>query len=101
MARDAGGQPVTATAAVPEGGGAIFPRYGVVITQPVPGTFVGFDITCPHLGCAVRAVAAGTINCFCHGSRFRIADGTVAGGPAQQPLPRRAITVEDGLISLA
>ena len=72
----------------------------MVITQPAPGVFVGFDSTCPHRGCTVRAVAAGTINCFCHGSRFRITDGSVAGGPAQQPLPRRADRVRDGRISL-
>ena len=78
--------PVTTTDAIPEGGGVIFAAAGVVITQPAPGVFVGFDSTCPHRGCTVRAVAAGTINCFCHGSRFRIADGSVAGGPAEQPL---------------
>jgi len=97
----AGDSVVTTTAAVPEGGGTIFPAVGVVITQPSAGTFVGFDITCPHRGCAVRAIAAGTINCFCHGSRFRISDGSVVGGPAQRPLPRRAIVVQDGLIRLA
>ena len=69
---------------VPVGGGVI--SDGVVVTQPVAGTFAAFDATCPHLGCAVRAIAAGTINCFCHGSRFRIADGSVAGGPALAPL---------------
>jgi Rieske Fe-S protein len=61
---------------------------------------VAFGSTCPHRGCTVRAVAAGTINCFCHGSRFRITDGSVAGGPATEPLPRRPITVRDGMISL-
>jgi Rieske Fe-S protein len=94
------GQPLISTAAVPEGGGVILRDAGVVITQPAAGEFVGFATTCPHLGCSVRAVAAGTINCFCHGSRFRIADGSVAGGPARDPLPRRAITVRDGLIRL-
>ena len=93
--------PVTSTAAIPEGGGAIFPKVGVVITQPEPGVFVGFDTTCPHQGCTVRAVAAGTINCFCHGSRFRITDGSVVGGPSQHPLPRRALIVRDGWITLA
>ena len=92
--------PVTSTAAIPEGGGAIFPKAGVVITQPEPGVFVGFDSTCPHQGCTVRAIAAGTINCFCHGSRFRIADGSVAGGPAEQPLRRRPLVIRDGNIIL-
>src|SRR3954454_1539671 len=91
---------VTTTGSIPEGGGAIFAAAGVVVTQPTPGVFVGFASTCPHRGCTVRAVAAGTINCFCHGSRFRITDGTVVGGPAQQPLPRREIVVRDGWISL-
>ena len=101
MAGDGGGQePVTSTTAIPVGGGVVFADLGVVITQPTPGTFVGFDSTCPHRGCRVRAVAAGTINCFCHGSRFRIADGSVAGGPARQPLVRRSIVIREGEISL-
>lgn len=89
------------TAAIPLGGGAIFPEQGVVVTQPTEGVFVGFSAVCPHRGCTVRAVAAGTINCFCHGSRFRIADGSVAGGPATEPLPRIPIDVADGLVRLA
>jgi Rieske Fe-S protein len=87
-----------AAGSVPVGGGVI--TGGVVVTQPVAGTFAAFDATCPHLGCAVRAIAAGTINCFCHGSRFRITDGSVAGGPAEQPLPGRAITVTGGTITV-
>jgi Rieske Fe-S protein len=89
------------TAAIPVGGGTIFPGHGVVVTQPEAGVFVAFSTTCPHRGCAVRAVAAGTINCFCHGSRFRIGDGSVAGGPAEGPLAPRGIVVCDGTISLA
>jgi Rieske Fe-S protein len=88
------------TAEVPEGGGTILAARGVVVTQPSAGVFVAFSATCPHRGCTVRAVAAGTINCFCHGSRFRITDGSVAGGPATEPLPRVPIVVADGLIEL-
>lgn len=94
------GVPVTTTDAVPVGGGVIVPAHGVVVTQPVAGTFRAFSSTCTHLGCAVRAVAAGTISCFCHGSRFRITDGSVAGGPAPEPLPERRITVVAGSIHL-
>jgi Rieske Fe-S protein len=91
---------ITPAAAVPVGGGAIFAEHGVVVTQPVAGTFVAFSSICPHQRCVVRAVVAGTINCFCHGSRFRITDGAVVGGPAQEPLPRRDIVVADGIIAL-
>ncbi len=92
--------PVTTTDAIPVGGGVVFPAHGVVVTQPSEGEFRAFGATCTHRGCTVRSVVAGTINCLCHGSRFRVADGSVAGGPAPEPLPPRAITVADGVISL-
>ena len=78
----------------------MFAEHGVVVTQPVAGTFVAFSAVCPHRQCTVRAVVAGTINCFCHGSRFRITDGSVAGGPAQEPLTRVGVVVVDGVITL-
>lgn len=81
---------------VPVGGGVIV--GGTVVTQPVAGTFMAFDATCPHRGCAVRAIAAGTVNCFCHGSRFRIADGSVAGGPSPAPLVPLPVTVDGGMV---
>lgn len=84
------------TDSVPVGGGVIVD--GVVVTQPVEGTYVAFDATCPHLGCLVRAIAAGTINCFCHGSRFRVADGSVAGGPAPAPLAGLPVEVDGASI---
>lgn len=92
--------PVASTDDVPLGGGVIVPAHHVVITQPEPGVYRGFDSTCPHRGCTVRAIAAGTINCFCHGSRFRITDGSVAGGPAGSPLRPRPLRVEGGRITL-
>ena len=84
--------------AIPVGGGVIVD--GVVVTQPVAGTFAAFDATCPHLGCAVRAIAAGTVNCFCHGSRFRIADGSVAGGPAKAPLTGLPVEVDGATVRI-
>jgi Rieske Fe-S protein len=98
---DAGAnRPTIPVDVVPEGGGTILAAHGVVVTQPSAGVFAAFSATCTHLGCTVRAVAGGTINCFCHGSRFRITDGSVAGGPAPHPLPRVPIVVADGLIEL-
>jgi len=94
------GEVIGPATAVPVGGGTIFGALGLVVTQPEPGTFVAFDTTCPHRQCAVKAVAAGVINCFCHGSRFRVADGSVAGGPSPEPLSRRAIVVVDGMLQL-
>jgi Rieske Fe-S protein len=91
---------ITRASSVPVGGGVILPGHALVVTQPEAGTFVAFSSVCPHRQCAVKAVAAGTINCFCHGSRFRIADGTVAAGPSPEPLSRVEIVVVDGTIQL-
>ncbi|WP_300008446.1 Rieske (2Fe-2S) protein [Pseudonocardia sp.] len=92
--------PLTTVDAIPVGGGVIFAAERVVVTQPTAGEFVAFDTTCTHRACAVRSVAGGAISCFCHGSRFRIADGSVAGGPAPAPLTPVPITVTDGEIRL-
>ncbi|MGW7411899.1 Rieske (2Fe-2S) protein [Streptomyces sp. NPDC054863] len=93
--------PLAATSDIPVGGGKVFKEEKVVVTQPVAGSFKAFSATCTHQGCSVADVAGGTINCPCHGSKFRVADASVAGGPAPQPLPPRAITVESGSIRLA
>lgn len=92
---------LASTADIPVGGGKVFGNEQVVITQPTPGEFLGFSAVCTHQGCAVADVANGTINCTCHGSKFRIEDGAVANGPANDPLPTRALTIDGDQISLA
>jgi Rieske Fe-S protein len=82
------------TAEVPVGGGKIIPGPNIVLTQPVAGTFKGFSAVCTHQGCIVDAIANGTIDCPCHGSKFSIKDGSVVNGPAPSPLPTVAITVQ-------
>nr|WP_225956210.1 Rieske (2Fe-2S) protein [Amycolatopsis lexingtonensis] len=97
----AGGTELGAAADIPVGGGKVFADKQVVVTQPVAGTFAAFSAVCTHQGCTVDAVADGTINCPCHGSKFKVADGSVANGPAAQPLPKKAVTVTGGKITLA
>jgi Rieske Fe-S protein len=93
--------PLATVADIPVGGGTIFAAEKVVVTQPEAGTIKAFSTTCTHQGCTVSAVAGGTINCPCHGSKFRIADGAVAGGPAKKPLPPVAVDVTGDAITLA
>ncbi|EPH44610.1 Rieske (2Fe-2S) protein [Streptomyces aurantiacus] len=95
------GPELAKTTDIPVGGGKIFGAEKVVVTQPAEGEFKAFSSVCTHQGCAVREVDGGTINCPCHGSRFRVADGSVAGGPAPRPLPPRAIDVRGNSIRLA
>ncbi|MEO3762555.1 Rieske (2Fe-2S) protein [Streptomyces sp. B8F3] len=83
---------------VPEGGGKIFKDQKVVVTQPEPGEFKAFSAVCTHQGCLVSSVEDGTINCACHGSKFAIADGSVAKGPATQPLPAEDVRVDGDVL---
>jgi Rieske Fe-S protein len=92
-----GGGAIAKTADVPVGSGVIVDD--VVITQPAAGEFKGFSSACTHKGCAVNKVADGTIDCPCHGSKFNL-DGSVAKGPATEPLAAKQISVEGDSIVL-
>ncbi|MFJ9041394.1 Rieske (2Fe-2S) protein [Streptomyces sp. NPDC102406] len=88
------------TSDIPVGGGKVFADKKVVVTQPAEGDFKAFSAVCTHQGCSVNEVSGGTINCPCHGSKYRVADASVAGGPAPRPLPPQKITVTGKSISL-
>lgn len=87
---------------VPVGGGTVLKDEKLVVTQPTAGSYRCFTAVCTHQGCLVNKVADGTIDCPCHGSKFKVADGAVAHGPATKPLAEKKITVSPaGEISLA
>ncbi|NUS13819.1 MAG: Rieske (2Fe-2S) protein [Streptomyces sp.] len=96
-----GGNVLGKTSDVPVGGGKVFADQKVVVTQPTAGQFKGFSAVCTHRGCTVGDVSGGTINCPCHGSKFKVADGSVANGPATSPLPAKNVTVSGDDITLA
>jgi nitrite reductase/ring-hydroxylating ferredoxin subunit len=95
------GTALASAADIPVGGGKIFKDAKVVVCQPTQGQFTAFSATCTHRGCLVGSVSGGTINCDCHGSKFKIADGSVANPPADEPLPAKKVNVQDGKITLA
>ena len=87
---------------IPVGGGKIFKEGGgVVVTQPEAGQFKAFSSICTHQSCVVSDVAAGAINCQCHGSAFSAADGSVKNGPATKGLTEKTLKIDGDNISLA
>lgn len=83
-----------AASKVPVGGGAVLEGKGYVVTQPTKGAYKAFSTVCPHAGCNVSAVRDGVIICPCHDSHFKIADGSVAQGPATTGLTAATVTVD-------
>ncbi|MGW6273696.1 Rieske (2Fe-2S) protein [Streptomyces sp. NPDC055060] len=97
----AAGAALAKTSEIPVGGGKIFKKEGVVVTQPTKGEFKAFSNRCTHKQCPVTSVEGGTINCPCHGSKFSITDGSVKASPAPAPLPAAEISVDGDSITLA
>ncbi|MCW2858862.1 MAG: Rieske (2Fe-2S) domain protein [Actinoallomurus sp.] len=88
------------TSDIPVGGGKIYKSEKVVVTQPQQGEYKAFSAVCTHRGCTVGSVSGGKIHCPCHGSAFNVTDGSVANGPAGNPLPSKSVTVQNGELKL-
>jgi nitrite reductase/ring-hydroxylating ferredoxin subunit len=61
-----------------------------VLLTRVAGKVCALENTCTHAGGPLNegAVEDGTVVCPWHGSRFRLRDGAVVGGPATFPQPK-------------
>ncbi len=80
---------------IPVGTLVVLPEQRVYLMRAAAG-FVAMTAVCTHLGCLTRYEAENAvIFCPCHGSRFAT-DGAVVNGPAPRPLPRLALTLENG-----
>ena len=66
------------------------------------GQLRAYDDRCTHAGGPLHEgeVVDGCIECPWHGSRFHLADGTVARTPATVPQPRYSVRVVDGVIEV-
>jgi nitrite reductase/ring-hydroxylating ferredoxin subunit len=91
-----GGSVTVKTTDVPVGGGVVDQAGGVVVVQPTAGAFKAYSAICPHQGCTVGQISGGFIVCPCHGSTFKVSDGSVVQGPAAQGLTPMVATVQGG-----
>jgi Rieske Fe-S protein len=89
------------TSDIPVGGGKIFAKDKIVVTQPTAGDFKAFSSICTHQGCPVTKISDGTIDCTCHGSKYSIKDGSVEDGPAPKPLPEKSVTVTGDTLTVS
>ena len=57
---------------------------------------------CSHRGCLLSdgKVDGEVVECACHGSRFRLEDGSVERGPATQAQPSFDVRESDGRIQV-
>ncbi|OFW05220.1 MAG: hypothetical protein A3I61_10715 [Acidobacteria bacterium RIFCSPLOWO2_02_FULL_68_18] len=82
---------------IPVGTLVVLPEQRVYLMRAAAG-FFAMTAVCTHLGCLTRYEAENNVVfCPCHGSRFA-PDGAVVNGPAPRPLPRLALTLDNGVL---
>jgi nitrite reductase/ring-hydroxylating ferredoxin subunit len=89
------------TSEIPVGGAKIFTAERVLVSQPGKGEFKAFSTICTHEQCVITQLEGDEIECGCHHSRFRVADGSVAKGPANKPLSELKVTVSGNNLSVS
>lgn len=73
---------------------------GVIIANTDGNTWVALSSTCTHNGCTIGYNATqNNFPCPCHGSVFN-ANGSVANGPATQPLKQYTVTREGSILTI-
>jgi len=57
---------------------------------------------CSHRGCSLAdgRIDGDVVECVCHGSRFRLADGGIERGPATGPQPAYEVRERDGRVEV-
>jgi nitrite reductase/ring-hydroxylating ferredoxin subunit/uncharacterized membrane protein len=73
-----------------------------VLLIRLDGELLAIDDRCSHRGGPLHEgkIADGCVSCPWHGSRFRLADGAVAGGPAVRPQRSWQVRTRYGMVQL-
>lgn len=87
------------TKEVPVGGGVLV-RDTKLVVQPKAGTFKAYSAVCPHQGVTVQPPTPGAavMQCPGHNSQFKVADGSLARGPATRGLTAISVKVQKGYV---
>ena len=100
QASGSGGSAIAQESEVAPGSAVTFKDGGkdAVLIHLDDGDFVAYSAVCTHAGCTV-AYQNAQLACPCHGSIFDAANGgEVVSGPAQTPLPKIPVEVQNGEI---
>lgn len=81
---------------VPVGGAKIYAEQRLLVSQPAKGEFKCFSTVCTHAGAVLNKIEKDQSVCPLHGSRFMVATGEVAEGPASRPLEEVPVKAKDG-----
>ena len=100
------GGALATTDEVPVGGGTVFQKEKIVVTQPTEGDFKAFTAVCTHQKCTLAELVEDKVHCNCHGSEFSIATGKNVTGPngsaggSVADLAAKKVSVAGGEISV-
>ncbi|MGG7574550.1 Rieske (2Fe-2S) protein [Streptomyces sirii] len=81
---------------VPVGGAKIYGDQRLLVSQPTKGEFKCFSTVCTHMGAILNKIEKEQGVCPLHGSRFQVATGEVAQGPATRPLEEVPVRIKGG-----
>jgi nitrite reductase/ring-hydroxylating ferredoxin subunit len=71
-----------------------------ILISNIGGNYYGIGDRCSHRGCSLSKgrLEGEVVTCPCHGSKLNVKTGAVVKGPAEEPQPAFAVTVEgDGI----
>lgn len=73
---------------------------GIIVANSDGNNYVALSSICTHQGCTVGySVQNNNFPCPCHGSLFN-SNGSVANGPATQPLKQYSVTREGNVLTI-
>lgn len=73
-----------------------------IVLARTENSYVAFDDRCTHRGGSLAggSMTCGTVHCPWHGSQFKVSDGSVAAGPAEEKIKVYEVIEKEGRVYL-